>query len=976
MRNHWLGRGIVAGLLASGTAWADRVMIEDFADAGTWRTCQYQNTMPGTWFAAQQCLSGFPDASREDGFTGKIQYNLKPGQPGMLGFLRAKAAQAEATADGIEFDANTSGTAVSIEFVLQDSKNKNFTTSSVKLSGNGWQHYRLPLNEKTVKNFNQIVQPVRLFRVSTGIDKGGKGELKLDDLLFTGVARADRRIQIVPVISQLVNPPEQPFKLVYRLRNAVMQERAGQLSIRVKDMNDREVFHGEQQVVLPAGGQTKGQFTVPGLPPGAYYAELALPAGADRANYTDWINVFTAEQGRSNHKAMWFGVQDTDIWNGEYERKLHRDWLKTLGADLVRFGITGNRLEYDGGNSWPDVKKLLDPLRDLDILVCFSYCEGTPSFLQDGKPDSRRLPDKMDGFARHAKQMFSFLKEYRNVRYFEWWNEPDLGFLNGNFEQYLACLKVLYKEAKAVNPEIMIGTGGVTVIHPREKKNFSHDMYVQGKGYYDVALFHAHGPLNNYVERQQKVEGWLTEAGNAAVPIANTETGERSGYNVDTIKNHAEVLVKKITYAKSRHTEFYTWFTLQDYWDMDFNADDSFGLVTSDNRPKPSFAAYRELIRQLADTGRGEALALDNMLTVYRFIAEAKNEEVMVCWPQLAKSQVALTLEGKGTVSVGDMFGKRREVAAGEGLITVAVPGAPTYIRYPRGAFKPIPALVIQSEPAAGAAGETVKTKLKIRNPFAETVEYQLMLNGKMTAVTVERNKDKTVELALQVPKARANGVSSVMLGVKLVTADRVTSLEQPLTVQAGYPCRQAGATPETLTVDNLAQVQEMTFDPTIPQWQGAQDLSARCTMQREGGNLAVTFVVTDDKHVMTSKPEEAWRDDSVQMGFVGNSGKCTILTISGKDDKVYVWCNNSGRKDLVGQWPVEGTFKREKQQSVYKFKLPLERLGIPARPGTAFRFSFLVNENDGLGRVRWIEWRGGIGRGMNPDEFGWGVLQ
>ena len=59
-----------------------------------------------------------------------------------------------------------------------------------------------------------------------------------------------------------------------------------------------------------------------------------------------------------------------------------------------------------------------------------------------------------------------------------------------------------------------------------------------------------------------------------------------------------------------------------------------------------------------------------------------------------------------------------------------------------------------------------------------------------------------------------------------------------------------------------------------------------------------------------------------------------------------------------------------------YEVSLPLAKLGIPDKTGTLFRFSFLVNENDGKGRIRWIEWMGGIGHAKNPDEFGWGILK
>ena len=84
---------------------------------------------------------------------------------------------------------------------------------------------------------------------------------------------------------------------------------------------------------------------------------------------------------------------------------------------------------------------------------------------------------------------------------------------------------------------------------------------------------------------------------------------------------------------------------------------------------------------------------------------------------------------------------------------------------------------------------------------------------------------------------------------------------------------------------------------------------------------------------------------------------------------------NRRSDPSLRGAWDVPAKVTRQGNVTVYDITLPLAKLKISDKPGTLFRFSFLVNENDGQGRVRWIEWMGGIGRSKNPDEFGWGVM-
>ena len=59
-----------------------------------------------------------------------------------------------------------------------------------------------------------------------------------------------------------------------------------------------------------------------------------------------------------------------------------------------------------------------------------------------------------------------------------------------------------------------------------------------------------------------------------------------------------------------------------------------------------------------------------------------------------------------------------------------------------------------------------------------------------------------------------------------------------------------------------------------------------------------------------------------------------------------------------------------------YRFAVPLAETGIPARPGTRFRLSLLVNDNDGGKRLRLMEFSRGIENGKSPELFGYARLQ
>ena len=56
---------------------------------------------------------------------------------------------------------------------------------------------------------------------------------------------------------------------------------------------------------------------------------------------------------------------------------------------------------------------------------------------------------------------------------------------------------------------------------------------------------------------------------------------------------------------------------------------------------------------------------------------------------------------------------------------------------------------------------------------------------------------------------------------------------------------------------------------------------------------------------------------------------------------------------------------------------MPLADLGLSfAGKPVPFRLAFVLNNNDGQGRVRFMQWFAGMAYHKNPDEFGFAVLE
>ena len=88
-------------------------------------------------------------------------------------------------------------------------------------------------------------------------------------------------------------------------------------------------------------------------------------------------------------------------------------------------------------------------------------------------------------------------------------------------------------------------------------------------------------------------------------------------------------------------------------------------------------------------------------------------------------------------------------------------------------------------------------------------------------------------------------------------------------------------------------------------------------------------------------------------------------------------FCWMSPDADRVGKpiaWPFEAV--RVGDTTTYRCHVPFADLGGEYRSGMLLRMTFLVNEDDGRGRVRLLKWFDGIHPGKDTAKFGYLVLE
>jgi len=162
--------------------------------------------------------------------------------------------------------------------------------------------------------------------------------------------------------------------------------------------------------------------------------------------------------------------------------------------------------------------------------------------------------------------------------------------------------------------------------------------------------------------------------------------------------------------------------------------------------------------------------------------------------------------------------------------------------------------------------------------------------------------------------------------------------------------------------------------DPGIP-WNGPEDLSVRAWLGYDAENLYFAARVTDDIHVVEREDVGGfWQSDSIQMALDPENDSRESYTkddveiglVLGKDQPL-VYRTAPDLKPIAGEVRI----KREGTETIYEAAIPWRELGIePPQPGKVMAINFIVNDNDGQGRLYWMGLTPGIAEGKNPGRY------
>jgi hypothetical protein len=207
---------------------------------------------------------------------------------------------------------------------------------------------------------------------------------------------------------------------------------------------------------------------------------------------------------------------------------------------------------------------------------------------------------------------------------------------------------------------------------------------------------------------------------------------------------------------------------------------------------------------------------------------------------------------------------------------------------------------------------------------------------------------------------------------LQIVVAEKAVRTDGALALD-GKPIVIPNAVP--IVLDKDLYVRDLVSDPNTPNWGGPSDLSARITTAHDGKGLYVKVDVQDQTHNPGSADDKLWQKDSVQLAFFAGDAHTEIgLT---ETDGGFGWCWISPKTERQGKKldaPV--AVKRQGDHTIYETYLSFELLGVQYQPMTPLRFTALINEDDGRGRVRILHWFDGISTGKDRSLFGFLLLE
>lgn len=767
---------------------------------------------------------------------------------------------------------------------------------------------------------------------------------------------------------------------------------------RITDFDGAAVpVHG--RLTLPPHGTASWPLPLGDRRPGIRWLSYTLRMpGGDISGATSFVIGDPVERPAPGGSGFLFGICSHPEHRPAAEHEQEMEAIAAAGATVARVGVAWAGLEPQPGAWKWDLQ---------DRLVALAAAHGieTQPIIGFGPPHAASAADRsaqadayktgkrdpwkitLNGAPREEPwrgYVAAFADRYRGkIRFYEIWNEPDLGFWRGTTDEYIARLRTASEEIRRADPAALVMTGGFATVleHAGRARNpdLQERVLHEASDAFDIHAFHQHGPVDEF---RQALAGELTRI-RARMPnqrpvlfnetaITSVGIGERA---------QAEILVKKLVLALGFGALGLTWYDLRNDGTQPDEAEHNYGLLTRDFRPKAAFASYRAAARWLGGlrpTGRPATAA------GVEAVALGGPARRAIAWWSDAPGSVGMPVPVLGApdgLQAVDLMGVVTGLPLVDGVAIAQPVFNPHYLVAAAGdAPLVLGEPLITLEDVAVVPGETAGVPVRLRNPLARPIRIVLAWRGEAGDATwaADVPAQGSVEHAIDFPAPTQHER----------TQAQVVRWQVPGTPWNGIIRRSATVTRHLATTPPEGRAPDWTLDRaedvvdlcqadpalTNEAWRGPHDLSAQVWLWRTDEALHLRVAVRDDQAAPagSTNPLDAWKGDGIQFGIrIPGQGEWWELGAARLPDGTIqrsVWSRPKGAAPDAVDAPFSATASAQADGCTYDLTLPLARFAIDAAAlQHGIQYNLVVNDNDGKGRKAFLRIAPGLGERKDP---------
>ena len=743
-----------------------------------------------------------------------------------------------------------------------------------------------------------------------------------------------------------------------------------------------ENFQGEKtpfhfEFTLSPGEEKTAEIQVPAEGLGIWYVDYILAQTGKTGNISgrrSFIRLIPSGPVPYAEGDFRFGICSHPERVPEEQQKLEALAAGLIGANFLRLDAEWGSIQRHNAMDWDTRRfdKLIEIFgeRHIELMPILGY---TPywAVAKDWKPfypGSKKFqrPD-YSKFAAWAEKLASHTRG--KIRYFEVWNEPELGFANFSPDEYIELQKHGFKGVKQGNPDAIVSTAGFAYYFAEDrppKPGLMRRALTEGRGSYDLVAFHGHQSFQCYRDQILPMKQMFRQQ-NITVPWIPNETGLTSVGGVEP--EQAYSLFQKLIFSWAEGAPGYNWYDLRNDGFDPLNREHNFGMLTRDFYPKAVYAAYNT-ITSLFRHARFEK-ALDFGKGVYAYLFRTPDGMLLPGWNEPGCNPALTVLKTDASKAERiDLMGNAKQLVPENGRLLLMMGAEPSTFRFDGASFLQVEGELVRI--TAGAleiSGQKTMLELELFNPFDETREFTVSGGKEHVKVLLQSKARHNIRVSA-LPK---NG--SVQLTCRIgqnISGTFTVPLQKAKLISAAYH------TASDFRLNQASQRHELYPGNPFMQhmhWKGPKDLSANIRLWYADGKLILDAEVTDDIHHQPHSGENVWQGDNVQVAlqFPGEIGCWEIgfTRLADGQPEIFVWRVPHGRKNTL--LPEQAILKttRSNHATTYHAELPLQALGVDMNTlRNGFLFGLLVNDNDGKGRKGWMQTAPGLGDRKDTSSF------